>query len=403
MHPPGSETVLVRFSGELGVKSTAVQTRMERRVQENIGALLADRDLDADLEYERTRLYVHTDAADIEAVTAAVTDTFGVVSASPAVAVDPTLPAICDALGTAAQTHYTDGSFAVRARRAGQESAHPFSSSDIQEEGGAAVWESATARGVDPTVDLDDPDITFFVECRPERAFVFLEKQAGPGGLPLGTQEPLVALLSGGIDSPVAAWEVMRRGSPLYPLYIDLGDYGGVDHRLRVEEVARTLGRYVPDDQFQLRVAPGGDGFDRIVETTESMRMLVARRFMFRIAEHVADAVDAVGIVTGEAIGQKSSQTAASLGVTSAVTELPIHRPLVSTNKSAITATAKDIGTYDDATIDAGCHRLSPDAPATRPPLSTVREAEPPDIEELAREAATETNVVDLSRGTRQH
>lgn len=387
MHPTGGDVVLVRY-GEIGVKSRQVQARMESHLQKNLKRQLEDRGLPTEVEREHTRLYVHTDPETIDAVTETATETFGIVSASPACSVEPTMDAICTKLSEMAREQYDGGTFAVRARRAGEEKTHPFASPDIEREGGTAVWTAAENDGVEPTVNLDNPDMTFYVECRPERAFLFFEKREGPGGLPLGTQEPVVVLVSGGIDSPVAAWEMMKRGCPVYPLYVDLGDYGGVDHRARAEETVSRLQRYVPGEELDIRVVPGGPGLDRIVDTVETSRMLAVRRYMLRIAANVAETLDAVGLVTGESIGQKSSQTSAGLRVTSAVTEYPVHRPLVSMDKTSITQRAKDIGTYEQATIDAGCNRLAPESAATRPPLSTVRDAEPDDIARLAREAA---------------
>ena len=256
MHPPGADVVVVRH-GEIGTKSEHVSAKMERRLRENLRAVLADRSVDAEIEQRRFRLRLHTD--DPEGATAAAADTFGVVSASPAVRVDPTLDSIRDALADAARESYDGGAFAVSARRAGVESAHPFSSTDIEREGGSAVWDAAEAAGVAPEVDLDDPDLTFFVDCREDDALVFLEKRTGPGGLPLGTQDPVVALLSGGIDSPVAAWELMKRGAPVVPVYVDLGEYGGVDHQARALSTAETLARYAPDRDMRLRIAPAGD------------------------------------------------------------------------------------------------------------------------------------------------
>jgi thiamine biosynthesis protein ThiI len=391
MLPPGAGTVLVRY-GEIGVKSRHVQRRMEDRLRENLSTALDRGGFDATVDREFTRLYVDT-AEGIDGVTDVVTDTFGVVSASPAVRTEPTLAAINAVLAESASEQYDGGSFAVRARRAGED--HTFSSEDIEEQGGSAVWTAAMERGVDPVVDLDDPDLTFYVECRPEGAFVFLEKHTGPGGLPLGTQEPVVALVSGGIDSPVAAWETMKRGCPVYPLYVDLGEYGGVDNRMRAVETVGTLGRYVPDGALQLRVAPGGEAIERIVAGTDTCRMLVVRRFMLRVAERVAGSVGAAGIVTGESIGQKSSQTSANLRVTDRVTSLPVHRPLATRDKTEITDRAKAIGSYEDSTIDTGCHRLAPENPATGPPLSTVREAEPDDIEALVADAVDGIELID--------
>lgn len=389
MHPPGADTVLVRH-GEIGTKSEQVGRKMEGQLRDNIAAILSDRGFDDRVECERNRLYVRTNSDRIEAVTDAVTDAFGVVSASPASRTEPTLDAISACLSDAARAHYEGGSFAVRARRAGETDAHPFSSTALEEEGGAAIWRAAEAGDVNPKVDLDDPDLTFFVECRADDAFVFLEKRDGPGGLPYGTQRPMVALVSGGIDSPVAAWETMRRGCPVIPLYIDLGEYGGPDHRARAESTVDALARYAPSDDLTLRVASGGEAVDEIVERTEKHRMLVLRRFMFLVAEAVAEAENAVGIVTGEVIGQKSSQTGANLRVTSAVTDFPVHRPLLSLDKSTISERARTIGTYDDATISAGCNRVAPTYPETAASLAEIQRVQPETLETLASSAATD-------------
>ena len=395
MHPPGADTVLVRPGGELGVKSKSVQRQMEQTLQENVESMLDVQGLETTVEREHTRLYVHGKDDSVEDVVDTVTRAFGVTSASAVVTVEPNLDDICCSLAETATEVYEGGTFAVRARRAGDKGAHPFTSPEIEREGGAAVFEAAQEAGYDPEVDLDDPEVTFGVECRPERAFVYVEQRPGPGGLPLGTQEPLVTLVSGGIDSPVATWLAMKRGCPVYPLYVDLGEFGGIDHRARAERTVERLSRYTPGE-LTLRVAPGGEGIQRISETTETYRMLFARRFMLKIAHYIAEENGAVGIVTGESIGQKSSQTSAALRVTGAVTEYPVHRPLLTLDKREIIAQAREIDTYDDATINTGCNRLAPDNPATRPSLDIVRRSEPEDIDEFAKEAARKVELVRL-------
>ena len=396
MHPPGAGTVLVRY-GEIGIKSAQLRGRMEQRLQENLLAILDDRGVDAQVTRENTRLYVETNPDRVETVAAAAADTFGVVSASPARRVAPTREAITDALGNAACEHYRGQPYAVRVDRAGPASAHPFSSTELERDGGDAVARAAPA-DADPTVELDDPAVTFSVECRPDDAYVYLDQQAGPGGFPLGTQEPLVALVSGGIDSPVAAWLAMKRGAPVYPLYIDLGEYGGVDHRLRAEETTATLGEYAPNFDTRLRVADGGEVIEELAADLDMYRMVAVRRFMLQVAAEVAAELDTVGIVTGEAAGQKSSQTMTNFGVTGAAVDLPVHRPLLALDKSTISQRAQAIGTYPDSTIDTGCHLLAPDGPATRPPLDQVREAEPKDLAERAAQVAAERTVVDATQ-----
>jgi len=205
----------------------------------------------------------------------------------------------------------------------------------------------------------------------------------------------VVALISGGIDSPVAAYEVMRRGCPVVPVYVDLGEYGGPDHEARAVETVRTLSAYAPNFDTRLRRVPAGEHVDALVEAMDRGRMLSLRRFMLRTAEEIARDRDADGIVTGEAIGQKSSQTAQNISVTDGATDLPVYRPLLTMDKNVITERAKVIGTFDDSTIPAGCNRFAPAQAETNAHRDLLREAEPNDLFERARAAAADVELVD--------
>ncbi|WP_439026562.1 tRNA sulfurtransferase [Haloarchaeobius sp. DT45] len=383
MHPPGAGTVVVRH-GDLNVKSTGVQRRMERRLVENVEALLADAGVEGTVERPWSRILVRTGEADIEAATEAAAKAFGVVSASPALSVPSEREAITDALAETAREHYTGGTFAVNARRA--EKSLPFDSEDAQRWGGQAIWE-AVEDDFAPEVDLDDPDLTFHVEIRGDETFVFLDHVEGPGGLPLGTQAPMVALVSGGIDSPVAAYELMRRGSPVIPVYVDLGDYGGPDHEARAVETVRRLASFAPNFEFTVWKVPAGDVVTKLVERVDTGRMLVFRRFLYMVGEAVAGEAEAAGVVTGEALGQKSSQTGQNFAVTSQAIDLPVHRPLLTWDKADIVEQARAIGTFRDSTIPAGCNRMVPNQPETRGSLPSVEAAEPDDMRDRAREA----------------
>lgn len=390
-HPPGADTVLVRH-GDVNTKSRSVKRYMEGILCDNLEALLEDRGVPGDVERRWSRPLVHTTEETVEAATAAAADAFGVVSASAARTVPPDKNSILDALAETSRACYTGGSFAVDARRA--DKSLPFTSEELERDGGTVIWESV-ADDFEPAVDLDAPDVTFGVEVREDVAFLFLDSVDGPGGLPLGSQAPLVALVSGGIDSPVAAYEMLKRGSPVIPVYVDLGIYGGIDHEARAMETVRTLSEYAPNFDMRVRRVPGGDTVSLLVEEMELGRMLSLRRFFYRVAEHVAESVDASGIVTGEALGQKSSQTTRNLGVTSRVTALPIHRPLLSMDKQEIVARARAIGTYTDSTIDAGCNRIAPDRVETNARLDKLLEAEPDDLLERAEAAAADVTIVD--------
>jgi thiamine biosynthesis protein ThiI len=388
MHPPGADVVVVRY-GDASVKSGRVQGAMERRLVDNVAALLADRGVPGDVERTWSRLFVRTDEESVAAAADAAADAFGVVSASPARSVRTELDAIVDAVRETAATLYDGGTVAVRARRA--EKSLPFDSEDVGRAAGAAAVEAAG--GAD--VDLDDPDHVFHVEVRESETFVFVEKRDGPGGLPLGSQAPTVALVSGGIDSPVAAYEVMKRGSPVVPVYLDLGDYGGPDHRARAMASVGTLARHAPNYDLETWVVPAGDAVERLVAEMGRGRMLSYRRFMYRVGELVAERSGAHGLVTGEAMGQKSSQTATNLGVVSDAVDLPVHRPLLSSDKDDITERARAIGTFEDATIPAGCYRLAPEEVETNANRERLLAEEPDGLLEMAEDAVARAERVD--------
>ncbi|WMT08619.1 THUMP domain-containing protein [Natrinema thermotolerans] len=391
MHPPGADTVLVRH-GDVNTKSNTVKRYMEDLLAENLEALLSARSIPGEVERRWSRPLIHTESDAVEAATDAATDTFGVVSASPSLTTSTEKARILEALAETAREHYDGGTFAVEARRA--DKSLPYDSEDLGREAGNAIW-AAVEDEFEPDVDLDDPDLTFGVEVREDAAFHYLEQRDGPGGLPLGSQEPVIALVSGGIDSPVAAYEMMRRGSPIVPAYVDLGDYGGIDHEARAMETVRLLSDYAPNFDMQVYRIPGGDTVDLLVRQMEQGRMLSLRRFFYRAAETLAARVNADGIVTGEAAGQKSSQTVRNLGVTSRATRLPIHRPLLTWDKQDIVARAREIGTFSDSTIDAGCNRVTPDQVETNARLKPLLEHEPDDLLERAEEAAKNATLVE--------
>ncbi|MFT4903758.1 MAG: thiamine biosynthesis protein ThiI [Natronomonas sp.] len=378
-------SVVVRY-GELGTKSPSVRRRMEEQLRANVAAALDDRGISGRVERTDGRLIIRTADAG-EAATAAA-DLPGVVSASPAREVAPDADAIYETMVALARDRSFD-TYAVRASRARDD--HPFTSPQLEREGGAAIGEAVAAG-----VDLDDPDVTFEADVRPNTAYVFAERLEGPGGLPVGTQAPLVALISGGIDSPVAAFELLRRGAPVVPVYVDLGDYGGVDHRARAIAACERLGERAPNHDLRPYVVDGGETIRHLVESVERGRMLSVRRYFFAVAETIADIEDAAGIVTGEALGQKSSQTARNLQVTTAAVDMPVHRPLLTVDKPEITNRARGLGTYEEAEIEAGCNRLVPPQPETEGRLEGLLKVEPDDLFERADADGRAATRVDL-------
>ncbi|WP_396612500.1 tRNA uracil 4-sulfurtransferase ThiI [Haloferax sp. S1W] len=376
-----AHVVLVGY-GEVGTKSSSVRAKMEARLRENLQAVIDDRDLSGRVERTWSRLRV-VDADDPEAVAAACAEVPGVVWTRPTLACEPDLDAMVTVCRGLAAEHPEGASFAIDADRIGPKENHGFSVRDIERDAGSAVVEATNA-----PVDLDNPDHTYRIECREDTAYVSIRRFDGPGGIPLGTQGKAVALISGGIDSPVAMWEMMRRGCEIVPVYVDLGDFGGADHRARAVQTVRTIARRAPNFDMRVHIVPGGDVVERLMDTIEDTRMLSLRRVMLAIGAEVAAEEDAHSIVTGESLAQKSSQTGENLAVTAAATDYPVHRPLLTRDKTDIVAEARALGTFHDSTLPVGCERVAPSYPETNASLAAVEQAEPDGLFDLAAEAA---------------
>jgi thiamine biosynthesis protein ThiI len=227
-------------------------------------------------------------------------------------------------------------------------------------------------------VDLDRPDLELHIEIRGDACYLFTEVIPGAGGLPPGVEGSLVALVSGGIDSPVAAWMMMKRGCRILPVYVALEGFLGEDARSRAEQVVEGLRSYQPD--IRLRVIP--DSFLACAREElargglEKFTCLVCKRRMYRIAAAVARAEGAKGIVTGESLGQVASQTLGNLLVLDDAAELPVYRPLIGLDKEEITRIARRIGTFAPSTEPAGGCRAVPKKPSTGAALEKIREIE---------------------------
>jgi thiamine biosynthesis protein ThiI len=227
-------------------------------------------------------------------------------------------------------------------------------------------------------VDLDRPDLELHVEIREGDCYLFTEVIQGTGGLPLGVEGSLVALVSGGIDSPVAAWMMMKRGCRIIPIYVALESFLDDDARARAEKVVEVLRVYQPD--IRLQVIP--DSFLACAKKElarwdlEKYTCLICKRRMYRIAGAVAREKGAKGIVTGESLGQVASQTLDNLFVLNDAVDLPVYRPLIGLDKEEIIRIAREIGTFGSSTVQVkGCQAV-PKKPSTSAVLEKIREIE---------------------------
>jgi tRNA uracil 4-sulfurtransferase len=284
--------------------------------------------------------------------------------------------------------------FAVRARRS--YSTFENSSGDINVAVGQHIKE-ATGAGV----DLSHPDATAHIELFGKSGIVFSRKIRGPGGLPSGVSGRMLALLSGGIDSPVAAWKLMRRGAEVELLHFHGQPFTDPSSVRQAEELAQILTSY--QLETTLHFVPLADAQREIVANAPSdLRVVLYRRTMFRIAAMLAAQREAAALITGDSLGQVASQTIENIQtVDAAVPGTQIFRPLIGTDKQEIVDSAKAIGTYDVSTrkYQDCCVLFEPRSPATRSTIDQAEEAEEPlDIDALAGKALAEleTRLLEL-------
>lgn len=400
IRPDGGQVLLLRFSGDLTTKADATRRQMTHRLVENLRASIKASGRSARVTLSRNRVFVELEPLAPGAPTAAAGErtpagraheanearaparatappsdeemvqrfarVFGVQSVSLAHAAPwQTLDDVVREGFAFGRPFVAGRRFAIRARRMGERHEVAIRSAELQIRLGDAL------RTVAAGVDLSNPDVTIHVEVDAERAYFFVAKQRGAGGLPLGTQGRAVSLLSGGFDSPVASWRMLRRGVALDYVFCNLG---GRPHQLEALAIAKRL-----CDLWQCGTRPRFHAIDFDLVSREIQKQvttrywqIVLKRMMLRAAADVAPRVHALAIVTGDAIGQVSSQTLQNLAVVSQATTLPILRPLVGDNKDEIIEEAKRIGTHDLSEKVGEYCAIVPSHPATAARLEDI-------------------------------
>ncbi len=311
-------------------------------------------------------------AADWTEVEHRITRIFGVANFARAQragrSVEELATSILDELASRSDLNVT--SFRITARRA--DKAYALTSPELEREVGGRI---KAARNW--MVDLDQPDLVIRIEVLRTEAYFSLDKHFGPGGLPSGTSGHVMSLLSGGIDSPVAAYRLMKRGCRVrfvhfhsYPLL----SHASVD---KVRELANLLTTYQLTSRLYL-VAFGDIQRQIVLAAPPPLRVVLYRRLMMRIAERLAKRCRARALVTGEAVGQVASQTVENLAVINAAVTLPVLRPLIGSDKDEISNEARRLGSYPVSIIpDEDCCQLfMPRNPATRARAHQVEDAE---------------------------
>ena len=305
-------------------------------------------------------------------------------------------PAACDfdaitetVLGELAEVEAN--SFRVTARRADKR--FPLTSPQIERDLGGRIKAAKGWR-----VDLEQPALTVRVEVLGDRAFCCLRKEPGAGGLPSGVSGRVACLLSGGIDSPVAAWRMIKRGCRVRFIHFHSYPILSRTSQDKVAEIAALLTRYQLESRLYV-VAFGGIQRRVVLAVPPPLRVVVYRRLMLRIAERIARVSGSAALVTGEAVGQVASQTLDNLAVIDAAAALPVLRPLVGMDKDEIIHEARRLRTYEVSIIpDEDCCTLfTPKHPATRATARQVDEAETAlPVEALVEDAAANAERHDL-------
>ncbi len=385
--------VLVRFH-EIGLKGKN-QPMFVRRLVENLERATAG------LGVERvwaTRMLVRmrlAPEADWEAVRARAATVFGAVKFSIAARAEPEYEAVSALLHETADAR-SFGTFRISANRT--DKTFPLTSHDLNVRLGDEIREASGAR-----VDLSHPEADFRVVVGREDAFVYADDYRGAGGLPVGTGGKVAVMMSGGIDSPVAAWRMMRRGCKA--VLVHFHSFPLVEGRSRdkAKELAESLNGWQYDTRLHL--VPFADVQRRVIlEVPGPLRVVAYRRFMVRIAEAIAVREGAQALVTGESLGQVGSQTLRNIATVDEAASMPVLRPLVGMDKSEIIDQAQAIGTFETSIQpDEDCCTLFvPRSPATavRPEHIAEHEAQL-DVGALVAEAAGAAEVFEYHVPTR--
>lgn len=361
--------IIVRYD-EIGIKGRN-RPDFVKKLAENIRRVTG-------LEQERIRiewgrLYIRAGDQE-ETLLRTLPRVFGIRSLSPAVRLPLDMDALQQEAVAIARRDYGRGArtFKVETRRSLK--TFPLTSPEINRYLGTAIQRAVP----DLRVDVHRPDLTVAVEVRQEGIFLFSEWVEGPGGLPVGINGRALVLLSGGIDSPVAAWMTMKRGIAVDVVYFHSFPYTGDKAKEKVIELSRCLSRW-KSEPVTVYVASFTDIQVAISQQIPPPLWTVFhRRFMYRVAERLAFEHGYGALVTGESLGQVASQTLENLSCVEAAVSILVLRPLIGLDKAEIVALARRIGTYDISILpyEDCCTLFAPKNPVTRARRDRVEQLE---------------------------
>jgi len=278
--------------------------------------------------------------------------------------------------------------FRISAKRSKKD--FSLTSQEINQKVGALVVKKLKKK-----VNLEKPDITCFIEIVEKHAFLYTEKIKGQGGLPVSTGGKAVCLLSGGIDSPAAAFQVMKRGVEIIFVHFHAYPYTGKASIDKVKKITDILAKHQLKNKLYL-VPFAGIQKEILMKTPDNLRVILYRRMMLRIAQEIANKEKAKALVTGESIGQVASQTIENIGVIEKAVDMPVLRPLIGQDKDEIVSLAEKIGTFSVSILPHQdcCARFLPKHPATKADFNVTARAEQKiDVKKLVSQALAKTEL----------
>lgn len=362
--------ILVRY-GEIGLKG---QNRryFEKRFVKNI-KMAVKSIAETEVMDRHGRAYVEFEEQDKDAVISAVTKVFGVVSLSMAIKVDNDIDVMkAEGLREIRRQIEVNGikTFKVETKRSNK--GFPMKSPEICQEIGGYIY--ANVEGL--KVDVNNPDVTLTFEIR-ERTYIYCERIPGLGGMPYGTAGRGMLLLSGGIDSPVAAFLMARRGVEIEAVHFHSYPFTSDRALEKVLDLGKKLTNYMTNVKIHsVNILEIQKAINE--HCPEEEMTILSRRFMMKIAERLAQDYNCGALITGENIGQVASQTMEGLTVTNAAVNLPVMRPLIAYDKNEIIKIAKQIDTYETSILpfEDCCTVFLPDRVVTKPKLEKIVSSE---------------------------
>jgi thiamine biosynthesis protein ThiI len=384
------DSVLVRY-GEIALKGPIVRRSFEERLCANISDCLENAGIEHGIERRRGRILLKTPES--KEASKSLSKVFGIVSTSPAITTGSSVEDIlASSLDLARCRILTGTKFAVDTNRG--DKSFSLTSQEINSRVGEAIRVETGAR-----VDLDSPEVKIGIDIR-EKTYIFDQIIPGPGGLPLGTAGRIISLFSGGIDSPVGAYLMMKRGCESHLLYMDNSPYVEEGTTVRAIRVAEILQRYSSGFDMNLLVVPYGHVLKKIIDRCpRRLTCILCKRTMTRIAGAVARKEGCDAVMNGSSLAQVCSQTMTNLSLTLSVGDVPALMPLVGLDKEEIVNIARRIGTYEaSSSRTMGCTAV-PRYPKTSPTLKEIEDAESQlDIEELVAESLEGIRRMPLGR-----